>query len=386
MRKKTAQASGYDPGEGSRPESQDADEATGTLAEPFSDLEHPAIGRLVEAGDRLGRYRVGRVLGRGGTGDVFLGYGIKPGTQRRVAVKVLQRGLASGRLRQRFENECRILSSLDHANIASLYDARASDSVRPYVIMEYVDGERIDSYCDRQRSTIDQRLRLVCDVCSAVELAHARRVVHLDIKPGNIPVTDEGVPKLLDFGIAKLLDADEGVALGAKDTTERQHPAALSNRPMTLGYASPEQIAGKPLTTATDLYSLGMLLYKLIAGRLPFPPAQLRQEEERQRFLAATEKPLAPSRAFELATEDSPPPAGQQRGATVARLRATTVAGLRQRLRDGLDAIILRAIAHQPEARYPSAAALAEALEGQIEDPMEGSMEGTGEIPTGPQG
>ena len=370
MSKTTAQSRGNAPSGRSKPSSPETEEATGTLAEPFSDLDHPAIGKLVEAGDRLGRYRVGRILGRGGTGDVFLGYGIKTSSQRRVAVKVLQRGLASARLRQRFENECRILSSLDHPNIASLYDARASDSVRPYVIMEYVDGERIDVYCDRHRSSIDRRLRLVLAVCSAIELAHQKRVVHLDIKPGNILVTHEGIPKLLDFGIAKLLDADEGT-VAPSDLGPSQPHRPLTNRPMTLGYASPEQIAGKPLTTATDLYSLGMLLYKLLAGRLPFPPAQLRQEEERHRFLAATEKPLPPSRAFELTTDNEPPPSGLRRGATVARLRATTVGALRQRLRAGLDAIVLRAIAHQPEERHGSVAELAAALEGQLGNPVQ---------------
>ncbi len=370
MSKTTAQSPGNAPSGRSRPSSPETKEATGTLAEPFSDLDHPAIGKLVEAGDRLGRYRVGRILGRGGTGDVFLGYGIRPSSQRRVAVKVLQRGLASGRLRQRFENECRILSSLDHPNIASLYDARASDSVRPYVIMEYVDGERIDLYCDHQRSSIDHRLRLVLDVCSAIELAHQKRVVHLDIKPGNILVTHEGVPKLLDFGIAKLLDADEGTAAPADPGPPRRH-RCLTNRPMTLGYASPEQIAGKPLTTATDLYSLGMLLYKLLVGRLPFPPEQLRQEEERHRFLAATKKPLPPSRALEITAEDAPPPSGSHRGENVARLRATTPSALRQRLRAGLDAIILRAIAHQPEERHGSVAELAATLEEQIGGPAQ---------------
>ncbi len=368
MHNQFGQGSGGGPGGGPKPEDNAAEDGTGTLAEPFSDLEYPLIGRLVEAGDRLGRYRLGRILGRGGTGDVFLGYGIKPGTQRRVAVKVLQRGLGSSRLRQRFENECRILSSLEHPNIAILHDARADDSVRPYVVMEYIDGERIDVYCDRLRATIEDRLRLVRDLCSAVELAHSRRVVHLDIKPGNILVTGDGVAKLLDFGIAKLLDDESASAAPSEDPGEST--VATSNRPLTLGYASPEQIAGKTLTTATDLYSLGMLVYKLLAGRLPFPAAQLRQKGQRQRFLAASEKPLPPSRSFELAGEEAPGSGGgvdsaradDQRGALVAKLRSTSIEELRTRLSGDLDAIILRAIAHRPQDRHPSAASFAAKL------------------------
>lgn len=336
-----------------------SDELTGTLAESISRIEDAATGRLVTPGDRLGGYRIGRLLGQGGTGDVFLAYGVAPGSPRRVAVKVLQRGLGRHQLRQRFDNECHILSTLHHPNIARLYESRATDPVRPYVVMEYVAGERIDAYCDRRCLTVGERNRLVQAVCRAVAAAHHRRVIHLDLKPSNILVTADGVPKLLDFGIATLLEP-------GGDAPEIESKPAVS-RPMTLGYASPEQIAGQPLTPRADVYALGMVLYKLLAGRLPFPAAALQSREERSAFLAAHRKPLAPSVSFQRPSAADADSSAQvspdaEAAAAIARLRSTTPAELHRLLRTGLDAVVLQAIAHRPSARFASVGAFAAAL------------------------
>jgi len=231
--------------------------------------------------ERLGPYRVLRELGRGGMGTVYLAEREGADFHQQVAVKLIHRGMDSDAILRRFRNERRILASLNHANIARLFDGGTTEDGLPYFVMEHVDGLPLDRWCATHESSVADRLRLVRQLCAAVHYAHQNLIVHRDLKPGNILVTADGTPKLLDFGIAKLLDpenaADEDLTAFA--------------RPMTREYASPEQVRGEPITTASDVYSLGVLLDRLIdclnsGGRPPDLEAivlqAMRQEPERR--------------------------------------------------------------------------------------------------------
>ncbi len=282
-------------------------------------IERPLVdllaGRSPERreGERLGAYRLQRRLASGGMGVVYLASRVDGTYRQEVAVKVLKRGFDTGDLVRRFHRERQILAQLDHPHIARILDGGSTDDGLPYFAMEHVVGMPIDAYCDQQRLSIDERLELFCTVCDAVHAAHQNLVVHCDLKPSNILVTQSGSPKLLDFGIAKLLrpDGDAG------DTRTRS-----GWRLGTPDYASPEQRQGEAISTATDVYSLGVLLYKLLAARTPEPP------------------------------EKSPPP------------KPSTVASQarRRRLRGDLDTIVLKAMQPEPTRRYSSAAELAEDL------------------------
>jgi serine/threonine-protein kinase len=315
--------------------------------------------------DRIGPYRIVRALGRGGMGQVYLAERQAPGFTRHVALKVVRRGLDTDDLIERFARERQILARLDHTNIARLYDVGATDDGRPYYVMEAIDGQPILDWCDARRLGVAQRIRLFRAVCDAVQYAHASLVVHRDIKPGNILVTDAGVPKLLDFGIARLLDARD-------DGTELTRANAA---PLTPGYAAPEQIRGEPVTTACDVYALGILLYELLAGRHPYArPGGTSRDTAR---LALTADPPPPSRA---ATSDKPA-AGSSRPATndkpavgsspqtdpgpehAASSRNTSPAHLRRQLEGDLDNIVLKAIRKEPHERYASVLSLAEDLD-----------------------
>src|ERR1700688_194564 len=212
-------------------------------------------------GDRIGPYRVLRTLGVGGMGEVFLAERADAEFEQQVAIKVVYGG--SPGIQSRLKVERQILAQLDHPNIAHLLDGGSLPNGGAYIVMEYVDGIPIDEYCDSHRLDVAARLRLFQIVCAAVHYAHQNLVVHRDLKPSNILVTAAGVPKLLDFGIAKLLD-------------ERQagrHTLAVTHadvRVMTPDHASPEQIRGQSITTSSDVYVLGVLLYKLLTGTSPF--------------------------------------------------------------------------------------------------------------------
>src|SRR4051812_1175355 len=212
--------------------------------------ERPSMeGRLI------GPYQVIEQLGHGGMGDVYLAVRADDEYQKRVAIKVVHNEFGNPEILRRFRNERQILAGLDHPYIASLLDGGTTPDGLPYVVMEYVAGEPIDHYCENRQLSIPERLKLFRDVCAAVHYAHQNLVIHRDIKPGNILVTAQGEPKLLDFGIARLLSDD------------RDHTVTL--RAMTPDYASPEQLLGRPITTATDVYSLGVLLYQLLTGLRP---------------------------------------------------------------------------------------------------------------------
>ena len=215
-------------------------------------------GRFVPGTLLGGRYRIIGLLGRGGMGEVYRAIRADGQYTKEVAIKLVRGGFDSASVQQHFRNERQILASLDHPNIGRLLDGGTTDDGLPYLVMELIEGVRIDDYCDDHKLSITERLRLFRQVCAAVQYAHQRLVIHRDIKPGNILVTKEGVPKLLDFGIAKILDP----AVGSQ---------ATAINPMTPEYASPEQVRGEHITTSTDVYSLGVVLYQLLTGRSPYP-------------------------------------------------------------------------------------------------------------------
>ena len=272
---------------------------------------------------RIGSYRVIREIGRGGMGAVYEAVRVDAGFAKRVAIKMVVRGRDTELILRRFRYERQILARLEHKNIATLLDGGVTDEGQPYFAMEYVEGERIDRYCDGRRLGIRARLQLMRQVCAAVQYAHQNLVVHRDLKPSNILVGPDGTVKLLDFGIAKLIDP----VTGDQELTE---PGML---PMTTGYASPEQLRGETVSTATDIYSLGVVLYELVAGRPPFQFGELPVLEIRRRMLEET--PAAPSR--------------------VAVRLPRSLAG-------ELDHIVLMALRKEPERRYASAEQLSEDL------------------------
>ena len=295
----------------------------------------------------IGPYRLLSKIGEGGNSKVYLGMRIDAQFRRRVAVKIM--GLAAGAEQvRRFHAEQQILAGLEHPNIAHLYDGGSTDQGLPFFVMEYVEGEAIDLYCDHQRLSLEERIDLVREVCRGVQHAHQNLVVHRDLKPSNILVTPNGVPKLLDFGIAKSLNP-EITNLGSP-------PTAPWDRMLTPQYASPEQICGLPTTTASDVYSLGVVLFELLTGLLPHRFHGM-TASEMERTLAEAE-PLAPSQAVRL--ELASHPDKQRSHAQARRLGAE---GLAKRLDGDLDKIVLKSLRHDPQHRYGTVVQLADDLE-----------------------
>src|SRR6059058_1243203 len=218
-------------------------------------------GSTPQAGELIGSYRIVRELGRGGMGAVYLAERADAQYKKRVAIKLIKRGMDTDAVLRHFRNERQILAGFDHPNIARLFDGGTTDDGLPYFVMEYVAGLPINEYCAAHKISLVERLKLFREVCAAVSYAHRHTVIHRDIKMSNILVTNDGTPKLLDFGIAKILQPGGG-------------PEALMTmtgvRPMTPEYASPEQVRGEPVTTASDVYSLGIVLYELLTGRSPY--------------------------------------------------------------------------------------------------------------------
>lgn len=285
------------------------------------------------AGDCVGPYRLIRQLGQGGMATVWLADRIDGRLDRQVALKIPNTEWVDRGLADRVRRECAVLASLNHPNVAQLYDAGWSDSNVPYLAMEIIDGLPIDRYCKEMNLGVRARVRLFVDVLRAVAYAHARLVVHRDLKPANVLVTNDGRVKLLDFGIAKVLASDAAVA-GDSELTRS------SGRPITLSYAAPEQVLGRPVTTATDIYALGVMLFELLCGQRPF--------EALKEGHSAVEAALARG--------DPPPPSG------LAPDKATMRA-----LRGDLDVIADKALKKDPDQRFETAAAFADDLERYLE-------------------
>ncbi|MBE0565164.1 MAG: serine/threonine protein kinase, partial [Krumholzibacteria bacterium] len=281
------------------------------------------------AGQLVGGWRLHRLLGSGGMGDVWLADRDVAGAEQTVAVKIIRASILAPDAMRRFRNECRVLAGLDHPGIARLIEGGVTDAGVPYLVVEHVDGRPLDAWCDAHGLDARARVGLLIRVCEAVRHLHRHSVIHRDLKPANVLVDAEGRPRLIDFGIARALDAVEDEAELTLPGLERMTPA----------YASPEQLRGEPLSLASDVYSLGVLAYRVLTGRLPHA-GRRRWELERE---ITTTAPRRPSDAATLA----PVPSGQLRG--------------------DLDTIVLAALRTDPERRYPSAEALREDLERYLD-------------------
>ncbi len=315
----------------------------------------------------VGGYRLLKLIGQGGMGSVWLAEGVETTTRERVALKLPHPGAGGPSLAARLERESRILATLDHPGIARLLDAGVSDSGQPYLVMEYVTGQPLDAYCDDRRLDLEARVRLFLRVLEIAQYAHGRAVVHRDLKPSNILVTPAGEVRLLDFGIAKL------VPDGEAESTELTR---AGGRLLTVEYASPEQIAGRPVGAASDVYSLGVVLFRLVTGRRPYATNSER--------IADLERAVLRGQHLRASEAADDPSAAANRNAAPAELR--------QELAGALDEILARALRTRRSLRYSSCAAFARDLRRFLDgrkarrkgaaprhSPGEGGGEGAGE-------
>ena len=299
----------------------------------------PAASGL-EPGARVGPYELIRLLGAGGMAEVWLARRADGAFKREIALKLPMLNRKAG-LEARFVRERDILASLEHPHIARLYDAGVDPQGLPYLAMEYVQGALLTDWCDAHRLGIPERLRLILQVLEAVQYAHEKKVIHRDLKPSNILVTDSGQVRLLDFGVARLLEAEE---------TDQPALTSVYGRALTPDYASPELLRGDPIDARGDLYSLGIVLYELLTGTRPY------------RLKSAASIGLLDQA---IATLEVKKPSMQLEQSAVAT-RASTVERSARQLRGDLDAVVLKALAKDPAQRYPSAAAMAEDLRGYL--------------------
>jgi serine/threonine-protein kinase len=288
-------------------------------------------------GFRIGQYRLIHELGRGGMAVVYLAERADGQFEQQVALKLVKIGSESEEMRRRFTQERQILASLSHPGIARMLDGGLSEEGRPYFVIEHIDGLPVDRYCDQHRLTIEERLRYFVAVADAVQYAHRNLIVHRDLKPRNILVDSDGQVKLLDFGIAKILDEGR--------EAHKAPPTRTGVYPMTPEYAAPEQIRGEAISTATDVYQLGVLLYELLTGRRPYRLGE-RSPSELERIICERDVP-APSIAVSAGSEEQPPGQPDQG-------RREPPQQLAKRLRGDLDTIVLKALRKEPERRYAS--------------------------------
>ncbi len=286
-------------------------------------VEPPELPRAAPP-ERVGPWRIEAEIGRGGMGTVYRAVRDDGAFAQTVAIKLIRPELASAQLRRRFESERRILASLDHPNIARLIDAGATAEGAPYLVLEYVAGRPVDSYCDANAFTIEQRLGIFRQICGAVHVAHQKLILHRDIKTANVLIDANGAPKLLDFGIAKLM---------VPEVEQREFTMLGFARPLTPQWSSPEQLRGEPLSTAADVYSLGVLLFVLLTGRFPHTDTGMSPEV----FAAAIES--APPAALRVAARGNVPP-----GVAIKRLRGD------------IERIARKALAPDLRERYPTVA------------------------------
>jgi len=345
----------------------------GLLAEIESLLEsHDAADTLLEdspaaslfsghastmIGRQVGMYRILGEIGQGGMAAVYLAERADREYRKRVAIKMVKPGANYQEIVRRFRNERQTLASLDHPHIVKLLDGGTTDEGWPYLVMDLVDGIPIDQYCDNHRVSIRGRLSLFCTVCAAVQHAHRHMVIHRDLKPANILITHDGVPQLLDFGIAKLLDPEY---------FQTSVVTTMDRRPMTPEYASPEQVRGEPVSNTTDIYSLGVLLYELLTGHRPYR-ATLSCWQEIER-LVCQEEPPRPSTTVNRGGEEVS--SGTTSAAVTPELvslaRHTTPEELRRCLQGDLDRIVMMALRKEPQRRYASADELSDDIQRHL--------------------
>jgi non-specific serine/threonine protein kinase/serine/threonine-protein kinase len=302
-------------------------------------------------GQRVGHYRIVQEIGHGGMGTVYRAVRDDDEFQIEVAVKIVSRGMDSRLVLDRFRTERQILARLEHPHIARLLDGGSTENWLPYFVMEYVQGEPLTRYCDARQLPVSERLHLFRKVCDAVSYAHQNLIIHRDLKPDNILVTADGVPKLLDFGIAKILESPV-----AGDASE---PTLTVVRMGTPAYSSPEQILGAPVGVATDVYSLGVILYELLTGRRPYRLDSLGWEESAK--VICERDATRPSAVVSSKAETS---AETER---ISRYRNTTVDGLRKRLMGDLDNILAVALRKEPSRRYRSVDQFSEELQKHLD-------------------
>ena len=328
-----------------------ADPLMNAISEAAESLLTDHQDRLV--GTRIGHYRIVSVLGQGGMSTVYRGERDDAQYRQTVAVKVLHHTALHPRLRNRLHSERHILATLAHPSIARLIDSGELDDGTPYLVMEHVDGEAIDSYCDSRTLFIRERLEIFVQVCAAVQFAHRNLVVHRDIKAANILVKGDGMPKLLDFGIAKLL---------APESLSHTVPVTrLQERILTPENAAPEQVLGRPITTATDIYGLGVLLYQLLTGRSPYRLLSYSQLQLERAI--CMDDPMRPSQIV-VAKLGNETDADRSR---ISDRRGLSPPRLRARLSGDLDAIVSMAMRKEPDRRYPSVEALADDLNRHLQ-------------------
>jgi serine/threonine protein kinase len=329
-------------------------------------LDEPAVAFPVAAsphdegslwiGRRLGAYKILELIGVGGMGEVYRAIRDDDLYQKQVAIKVVRAGQDSGFVISRFKNERQILASLDHPNIARLHDAGTTGGGAPYFVMELIEGQPVDQYCNEHELAVTDRLRLFLQVCSAVQYAHQRLIIHRDIKPGNILVTSDGVPKLLDFGIAKILDVN---------AEAQSDPTLTLFRILTPAYASPEQVKGEPITTASDVYSLGVVLYELLTGASPYPVTS-HTPQEMVRAVCEVE-PERPSTVLNRTAAAGMRESGQATSSTSDRVHDRLRGKQSKRLSGDLDNIVLMALRKEAPRRYSSAEQFGEDIRRHLE-------------------
>jgi len=324
---------------------------TPAFANTLKEIIESTAGQV--EGRRIGSYQLIREIGRGGMGTVYLARRADEQYEKLVALKVVRRGMDTEDIVRRFRNERQILASLDHPNIARLLDGGTTDDGLPYLVMEYVEGTPVTDYCDRHHSNTNERLQLFRTICAAVQHAHQNLVVHRDLKPSNILVTPDGTPKLLDFGIAKVLTPELSALMIEHTRTEL--------RVLTPDYASPEQVRGEKLMTTSDVYSLGVVLYELLTGHRPYrsqrtPPHELAR-------LICEQEPVRPSQAiadggWRMADSTEPEPSSLN---TKSEIRNPKF------LRGDLDNIILMALRKEPARRYASVGQFSEDIRRHLD-------------------